>query len=278
MEVLTIVLSGLLSLVSGGGKILDSIAQGQIASGVMSIEQQVVRVDNSPSYQVAKGELQKVRIANRGIRIKPDLRIAVLDLETDEINLNLTKLDLDSIDGLRASLKQPVSAALKLIVTEADLNRALQSPEILSQLQKTLNRSIAGKVGSSNIAYQLRDLRLELSSANLLEVKFKLSRPITIEPERPSRELAIDLKLEIQVANGRTIRLTRLEGMVNNRPMSSRLLKGFAEGISDRLNLSFLESDGILARILQLEIDEDKLKLISFVRVETKQGQLSSER
>ncbi|MBE9046679.1 LmeA family phospholipid-binding protein, partial [Pleurocapsales cyanobacterium LEGE 10410] len=104
MEILTIVLSGLLSLVSGGGKILDSIAQGQIGSQVISIEQQAVRVDNSPSYQVVQGELQKVRIANRGIRIKPGLRIAVLDLETDRVNLNLSKLDLDSIDELRESL------------------------------------------------------------------------------------------------------------------------------------------------------------------------------
>ncbi|MEN9870181.1 MAG: hypothetical protein RLZZ171_1169, partial [Cyanobacteriota bacterium] len=45
---------------------------------------------------------------------------------------------------------------------------------------------------------------------------------------------------------------------------------GFATGISDRLNLNTLSADGILARILQLEINEDNLQLISFVRLETK--------
>lgn len=285
MEILTIVLSGLLSLVSSGSIVLDSLAQRQIRSQVISIEKQAVRVDNSPSYQVAGGKLQKVRIANRGITIKPDLRIAVLDLETDEVNLK-SKLNLNSIDGLRESLEQPASGVVKLIVTQADLNRALQSPEILEQLQKTLNRLIT-RSGSINIAYQLQDLGLELNSDNRLEVRFKLSRPSTIELEDTSnssamssrsRELAINLKLKIQVVNGRAIEITKLEGTVNNRPMSSRLLNGFAEGISDRLNLNSLETNGILARILQLEIDRDKLKLVSFVRVETIMSQLSSKR
>jgi hypothetical protein len=59
--------------------------------------------------------------------------------------------------------------------------------------------------------------------------------------------------------------------------MSSRLLNGFAEGISDRLNLTSLEANGILARILQLEINEDELKLVGFAKVETKAPQLSSK-
>ncbi|MGD1921307.1 MAG: hypothetical protein ACFCAD_21895 [Pleurocapsa sp.] len=55
MEVLTIVLSGLLSLVSGTGVIADSVAAGKIRSQIISVEQQRVRIDNSPSYSVAQG-------------------------------------------------------------------------------------------------------------------------------------------------------------------------------------------------------------------------------
>ncbi len=69
-----------------------------------------------------------------------------------------------------------------------------------------------------------------------LELLFAASR---------SRELAIALELEIQVLNGKTIRLIEPQGTVNGRPMSSRLLKGFAEGISERFNLSSLETNGI---------------------------------
>ena len=289
MEILTIVLSGLLSLVSSGGIFLDYVAANQIRSQIISLEEQAIRIDNSPNYQIAQGKLQKVRIATRGVRIKPDLRIAVLELETDRVNLNRSKLDLNSIDGLRASLKHPLQGAAKLVVTETDLNQALASPKVLAQLQAALNRLIVRKAGSTNIAYQLIAPQVELHPGNRLGVKFKLSRSSTnsefdsssisgaSNAGSRSRELAISLELEIQVLNGKTVRIIDPQGTVNGRPMSSRLLKGFAEGISDRLNLSSLETNGILARILQLEIDEKRLKLVSFARVETKAARLSSK-
>jgi len=281
MEILTIVLSGLLSLGSSGGLILDQIAQGKLRSNLISVEKQAVRIDNQPNYQVAQGKLDRVRIASRGVRIKPGLRIALVDLETDQVALKLAKLDFDSIDGLRSSLSNPASGVVKLMLTETDLNQALQSPEIVTQLQQTLNRLIARKAGSTNIKYQLSDLHLELRSANRLEVRFKLNRPRpranpslksqgTLDSSNRSRELDIVLELAFQVDNGKTIRLIDPQGTVNNRPMSSRLLQGFASGISDRLDLSSLSADGIITRILQLEIDEDKLELVSFIRLETK--------
>ena len=278
MEILTIVLSGLLSLASSTGIIADSVAASKINSQIISVEQQRVRIDNSPSYSVARGKLQKVRVATRGVRIKPDLRIEAFELETDRVDLNLAKLDLDRIDALKAALNQPFQGALRLVVTEADLNRALQSPEILAQIQQTLNRLIASKAGSTNIAYQLLDLNLELHPNNRLGINMKLVRPTSsFESVKPTgndraikRELIMNLQVGIAVNEGKTISLIEPEGIVNGRPMSSRLLNGFAVGISERLNLDVLEQDGILARILQLEIGGDKVELASFLKLETK--------
>jgi hypothetical protein len=287
MEILTIVLSGLLSLVSGGGIVLDSVATARLRTQIISLDQQAIRVDNVPSYQIAQGKIQKIRIATRGVTVKPNLKIAVLELETDAVDLNPAKLNLNSIDGLRDSLEQPLQGAGKLILTEADLNQALQSPEILAQLQQTLNRLIVSKAGSTNIAYQLHELQIKLQPKNRLGIKLKLSRPKTNYEEysipktsnnsRRSQELAFALEFKIQVFNGKTIQITEPQGTVNDRPMSSRLLNGFAEGISDRLNLTSLETNGILARILQLEINEEELKLVGFARVETKAPQFSSK-
>ncbi|MDJ0590496.1 MAG: DUF2993 domain-containing protein [Pleurocapsa sp. MO_226.B13] len=286
MEVLTIVLSSLLSLASSGGVILDSVTANRISSEIIDIEEQAIRLDNSPSYQIAAGKLQKVRIATRGLRIKPDLRIEAFELETDRVDLDLARLSIDSIDELRESLDRPFQGAVRLVLTETDLNQALQSPEILAEIQTALNRFIIRKAGSTNIAYEIQDLQLELRPENRLGLKFKLSRPQTNFESNPStasaadtssRNLAMVLELGIEVLNGKTIRLVNPEGTVNGRPMSSRLLNGFAEGISDRLSFESLESDGILARILQLEIDEDKLDLASFLRVETKTTKLSSK-
>lgn len=278
MEVLTIVLASLLSLGSGGGVILDQIIQERIRSQIISVEQQAVRIDNQPNYQAAQGKLERVRIASRGVRIKPGLRIAEADLETDQIAINLAQLSRDNPRDLRKSLLSPAVGAVRLVFTEKDLNQALQSPEIVAQLQKTLNRLIVSKAGSTNIGYQLSNLHLELLPSNRLKVAFTLSRPRsslaldqigTSRQNNRSRELNMTLSLGIQVLKGKKVKIIDLQGTVNERPMSSRLLQGFSVGISDRLDLNSLSDDGILARILQLEIDEDKLQLVSFIRLET---------
>ncbi len=291
MEVLTIVLASLLSLGSGGGAVLDAIAQGRIGSKIISVEEQSVRIDNQPNYQAAQGKLDRVRIASRGVKIKPGIRIAEVDLETDQVVLKLAKLKLDSISDLQKSLIRPATGAARLVFTEQDLNQALQSPEIVAQLQNTLNRLIVSKAGSTNIAYQLSDLQLELLPANHLELGFNLSRPRpSFKPDQrkgtrmgtsrsniASRELNITLSLEIRAIDGKKVQIIDPQGTVNGRPMSSRLLQGFAAGIGDRFDLNSLSADGILARILQLEINEDELQLVSFVRLETKMQESSAE-
>ena len=278
MEVLTIVLASLLSLGSSGGVILDKIIQGRIRTQIISVEQQAVRIDNQPNYQAAQGKLDRVRIASRGVRIEPGLRIAEADLETDRVALNLAQLSLDNTRNLRNSLLRPAMGAVRLVFTEQDLNQALQSPEIVAQLQKSLNRLIVSKAGSTNIGYQLSDLHLELLPTNRLKVAFTLSRPRspigldqigTSRQNNRSRELNMTLSLGVQVLNGKKVQIIDLQGTVNERPMSSRLLQGFSVGVSDRFDLNSLSDDGILARILQLEIDEDKLQLVSFIRLET---------
>jgi hypothetical protein len=282
MEILTIALAGLLGIGSSGGIVLDKIAQGKLASQVISVEQQAVRIDNQPNYQVAQGKIARVRIASRGVRLKPGFRIASLDVETDPLAVKLSQLKFTNLESLRESLVTPASGVVKLVLTEQDLNQALQSPEIQEGLQKNLNRLIASQAGSTNISYQLSALQLKLRPKNRLQVSFKLSRPrakpnrepnspaVTSREKKSSRELAISLELTLKVVDGKALRLLDPQGIVNGRPMSSRLLKGFATGIGDRLNLKTLEADGILARILQLEINEDDLQLIGFARLETK--------
>jgi hypothetical protein len=249
---------------------------------VISVEQQAVRIDNQPNYQVAQGQIARVRIASRGVRLKPGVRISSLDVESDPLAVRLSQLKFTNLESLRASLVTPASGVVKLVLTEQDLNQALQSPEIQERLQKNLNRLIASQAGSTSISYRLSELQLKLRPKNRLQVSFKLSRPRaklnrasssspgTSREKKSSRELAISLELTLKVVDGKVLRLLEPQGIVNGRPMSSRLLAGFATGIGDRLNLKTLEADGILARILQLEINEDDLQLIGFARLETK--------
>lgn len=282
MEILTIVLASLLSLGSSGGIVLDKIAEAKIRDRIISVEQQAVRIDNQPNYRIAQGKIGRVRLAHRGILIEPGIRIAALDLETDPLAVKLSQLKLDSIASLRSSLVTPATGAASIKLEEEDLNRALSSTQVRQQLEFNLNRLIVRKAGSSNIAYELSNVRLDIQPNNRLRVSFRLARsratglkPLersdrgTSQVQNRSRELAFNLELTLKIVEGKAVRILNPRGTVNGSPMSSRLLDGFATGISDRLNLASLAGDGIIARILQLETSEDAMQLVGFVRLET---------
>ncbi|VEP12622.1 conserved hypothetical protein [Hyella patelloides LEGE 07179] len=270
MELIAIILSGFLSVFSNGGWLLDVIANNQLGSYVESAEKLAIRVDNTPNYQIAKGNVDHLRVAGQGIYLQPDLRIASLELETDSIALDLTNLSTESLDKLRSSLQKPLQGAMSIVITEEDLINALQSERIIAKLQAALNDLVARRAGSRAIAYKLLTPSIQLSDDNLITIKVTLRREGEMLRESQSQELAIAINLGLDLIQGKKIQVSTLEGTVNNRPISSRLLKGFAEGISDRLDFTTIERQGIFARLLQLEIAEDKIKIIGFARMETK--------
>ena len=274
MELIAIVLSGLFSLFSNGGWIIDLIAGKTLSDQVVSIEKQAIRIDNTPNFQLAQGKIDKVRIAYRGIKLNSYLKVDTLELETDAIALNVKNLNTENLQSLRSSLIQPLQGVGKIILTQADLNQALQSPALQQQLQQALNNLIARKAGSRTIAYEVSALELKLYPNNRVKIQSQLRR--LAKSQENNSKLAISLEFGIKVLGGKQIQLVEPVGTVNGRPMSSRLLQGFAEGISDRLDLSKIESQGILTRLLQLEITADKIELIAFARMETKPVPITS--
>ena len=85
MEWLAIILSGILAAISPAGVILDRLAADALRSQVAGVEELAVRIDNTPSYQVLQGKIQRVRLASRGLEPIPQLRLAVLELDTDPL-------------------------------------------------------------------------------------------------------------------------------------------------------------------------------------------------
>ena len=279
MELIAIFLSGLLGLFSNGGWVIEAIAKTQIATStsgdrLISVEQQAIRIDNTPNYQIVQGKIDQVRIAGRGVTINSYLRIDTLELETDAIAIDSKNLNTKSLDHLRSSLLKPLQGVGKIIITEADLTKALESPEVTQQIQKILNNLVARKAGNTTIAYEVSNLQVELNPDNRIKIELEMRRfGIT---QKKTAKLAIALEFGIESLAGTKIQLVQPVGTVNGRPMSSRLLKGFAQGISDRLDLTKMESQGIFARLLQLEITADQIELIAFARMETKSASISS--
>ncbi|MGK7872934.1 MAG: DUF2993 domain-containing protein [Xenococcaceae cyanobacterium] len=266
MEFLTILLSSLLAIVSPAGLILDSAIENAFRSQFEEVEQLEIRIDNAPSYQILQGKVERIRIASRGVQLIPNLRIEALELETDPIDVDLQHLRQGGRSAFNESLRQPVQGGVRLVLTEADINRALQSPEIQSRLEQLVNRFLPGSAGSQTRRYELFNPRVELLGDNRLRVQVQLRK--SGSQGQASQPLDIMLELGLKVVAGRSFQLIEPVATINGRRVSTRLLKGVARGLTSRLDLRRLEETGITARLLQLDIERNEVNVVGFVRVE----------
>lgn len=249
MEFFTILLSGLLALVSSVGLVVDRIAFNAIRSQFEKVDQLQVRVDNAPSYQLLQGKVERVRIAGRGLQLK-QIRIAVMELETDPINLDPRSL------GQKPKLKQPIQAGVRLGLNQRDINQALKSPKVTAMLRKLMISDFA----NSGQRYNFVNPQIEFLANNRLRFQVELTQG-NVKP------LAITIESGIGVIAGRQIQLVEPIVSVDGEEVPSQVVSAIAANVSQKFDLSNLDS-AVKARILQLKVTPQKLEIAAFLRVE----------
>lgn len=264
MELFTILLSGLLFLLSPVGLVFDKVGENLIRSQFQQVEQLEVRVDNAPSYQAIQGKINQIRIASRGVWLTSDLRIEALELETDPININIEKLrQLRSKRDL-AVLEDPLQGGINLTLTEADVNRALSSPAVSSQLRRVLTRFLPSSASSQAEQYEILNPKIEFLENDRLRLQVTLQQRNASSPE----QLEIQAESGLMVIQGHQLKLVNPQLVVNGKPVPALVLNLVTQGISRRLDLQNLEQRGITLRLLQLQIKPTQMQMAAFVRLQ----------
>ncbi|MCU0524702.1 MAG: DUF2993 domain-containing protein [Elainella sp. Prado103] len=256
MEFLTIVLSGLLGLLSPVGFGIEQVAQRTLRSQLEDVETLTVRIDNTPNWQIAQGRVDRIRIAGRGISPIADLRIDTLEIETDPIALQPASLRSGNLQ-----LEQPLNAGIRLVLSRDDLNRALQSPAFMAQF-RDLNLDALGAATQPLDRYDLVQPQLEFLEHDRLRFQ------VTLQAQQSATQLAIEAETGIRWIAGRQLELVEPTVTINERSLPPQLLALLLGGISQQLDLSRLESQGITARVLAWDIQPDRIELATFVRVD----------
>ena len=254
MDVLTILLSSLLGLLSPVGLVLDETLEGEIRDRFEEVEELQVRIDNVPSHQILAGKVDRVRIAGRGLRSPPlvdlgdgemrSLRIAVLEVETDPIDLDLDRLD----DGLEA-LEKPLQAGIRLVLEEADLDRFFNSSD--TSLEVT--------------SFEIRDFivtspEIDFTDENRLQVRFGLQEKNDREP------LEVAIESGFRVLRGRYLEFVEPRVIANDEEAAPQLLEAIL-GEAGQLDLDRLSPPGTMVRILRWHLTPDRFEVAVFVRV-----------
>lgn len=261
MELFTLLLSALLGILSPVGFVADEVAETTLRNQLEEAEALTVRIDNTPSYQLLQGRVDRVRIAGQGLYPIEGVRIAVLELESDPIALspNFSQLEL----------KAPLQAAIKLVVTEADINQALRSDRIADSFND-LNLDFAAEDSDSDqsSAAQQNDQQYDIVNPQfefLDDDRFRLQ--LTLQGQQTGEQTQIIAESGLEVIDGQQLRLVDPVASLGNEPIESRFLSLLLENISQQF-FNRLEDSGVIARVLKLEVEDDRLTLASFVRVE----------
>ncbi|MBA3922185.1 MAG: DUF2993 domain-containing protein [Nostocaceae cyanobacterium] len=254
MEFFTVFLTSLLSLISPAGVVVDRAATRAIRSQFTQVKQLEVRVDNVPSYQLLQGKLGRVRIAGRGLRLKrQDIRLAVLEVETDGI-------DFDVRRG-RLKLRRPVNAGVHLVLHEQDVNQALATPELVARLRRVKISSFGG-LDNSTQKYYLIHPQVAFLTTNRLRLQVELGQDSNVRP------LLIVLESGIGVSGEQQLQLIEPVVWVNGQAVPPQFVKTIAHNLNQKLNFDNLASSGLLARVLKLNIRQHELEIAVFFRVE----------
>lgn len=259
MELLTLLLSALLGILSPVGFGVDQVVETAIQDQLEAAEALDVRIDNTPNYQYLQGRADRIRIAGRGLYPIENFRIAVFEVETDAV-----ALDPNSLRQGRPELEHPLQAMFRLVLTEADLNRALRSDQVANRLDD-LNLDFFSPGAAQ---YDVVDPQVEFLENDRIRLQATLQQQVNQSTNPPNPQNVIAIETGINLVSGRQIQLIDPAITFNGNPVPAELLNYFAAGISQLLDLSKLESMGITTRALKLEVEGDQLTLVSFLRVE----------
>ncbi|MEO1376040.1 MAG: DUF2993 domain-containing protein [Cyanobacteria bacterium J06635_10] len=258
MELLSFLLSGIFSFITPAGVVVDTAAENAIRSQFTNIEKIQVRVDNAPTHQLLQGKIEKIRIAARGLQLKQyDFRIDALELETDEIAF-LQR----SIQQGKPKLQKPLQAGIRLVLTQTDINKLLQSPDVLANLAKLNVNSKDYLSVDDDVVYKFANPQFQILDGD------RLFFQIELRSEDSEKSLLIKVETGIDIKKGREIKLIETVVTVNEEQVASQFVEGIIKNLNQRLDLRSWEGDGILIRILQLNIRSSNLEIAAFVKIQ----------
>ena len=257
MELLTIFLSGLLGLLTPAGLLVDRTAEKAIRSQLQTAQELQVRVDNVPTHQLLQGRVEKVRIAGRSLQLKnQDIHISLLDLETDAI-----ELDFHPRGQKKLALKKPLQMGVRLVLTQQDINKLLESPDFLDRLKKFNFISVSSSNNASSNVYKFANPQIKILENRL---RFQLE----LKQEGNSKPLNIQVESGVNVVAGRQIQLVNPTVVLNKEKAPEKLINQIVNNLKEQLDLRNLEGEGVQLRILKLNIKPAAIEIAAFFRIE----------
>ena len=223
---------------------LSEAAEKTIATQLDEVENIDVDV-RTDLLKMVQGQVNSVSIAAQGLVMQKDIRVQEIELHTDSIAIDL----LNALFG-QIELNQPVDATARLVLTEQDINRALNSDYIRSKFP-SLELNVEGQI----VTLEPQQLEVHLPGGG----KMGFRGTILLHEMGDIRRLGFTA----MIRSGTTKQPLLLEAFhcTEGEGISLEFAIALIKKAGELVNLPYVDLEGMAFRIKKLELQEGSLTL-----------------
>ncbi|AGY56558.1 DUF2993 domain-containing protein [Gloeobacter kilaueensis] len=221
---------------------LNKAAEMGLTSQLRDVEKMDVAIKTNP-LKLIQGEVEAVSVEGEGLLMQKDLRVEKLEVQAGRISINPLAAALGKIE-----LEQPTEATARVLLTEADLNRSLNSEYIRGMLQN-LQIEAEGRA----LSVDVQQVEAKLPGEERLWMRSRLS----IHQTGETQEVTFTARL---VRSGNRIALEDIQ-YPEGGDLSPELTAGLQVKANELGNISNFELDGMSLRLQTLEVRRGEIDL-----------------
>ncbi|HEY9643609.1 MAG TPA: DUF2993 domain-containing protein [Coleofasciculaceae cyanobacterium] len=233
-----------------GEQALSKAVELGITSQLDEVEGLDVDIRTDP-LKLVQGKLDSVAIAGEGMVMKQDLRVESMELNTSSVSINPLSIAFGKVE-----LTQPTDATAQIVLTEADLNRALSSDYLRQKMQ-----NLELRIQNRPVAIDVQQAILGLPGDD----RFSLSASIWLQETQETKQFSAVAKPSVQ-DNGQRIALEILSAEAQG--LSLDFATALFEKLMELLDLRNFELEGISLQLEKLNAYKGKLLLHAFTVVQ----------
>jgi hypothetical protein len=224
---------------------VSKAAEMQLSSQLDQAEK--INVDvQTDLWKLIQGQADGVSFSGKGLVVQKDVRIEELVLQTDKVDINLFSAIFGEIE-----LNKPVKSIARVVLKEADINRALRSNYILSQMP-TFDLNVDGEIVS------LKPLEIQMFLPG--EGKMKFNGTVSIHEKGNTNGLSFTALIcphtQMQPIMLENFTCTEGDGI------SLEIVMALIQKIKEVVNLPYIKLDGMALQVKKMEVQKESITTV----------------
>ena len=227
-----------------GEQALNKIAELALSSQLEDSESLEVKIDTTPE-KLSNGEIESLLIEGKGLVIETDLRLEILEIGMKAIAIEPLKALTGSIE-----LTQPTEGTAYLVLTQTDLNCALNSLDLRAKIDV-----LDTYVSTDRVKLTVPQKKCQLRTDGTVAVEALME----LQPSGETKEVAFTTTPKV-APGGKSVILENIQYQPG-KEVSPDLTQAFLDKAEKMLDLRNFEKPGLSLRIRHLTIEAERIIL-----------------